>query len=164
MLVDAQAIYEKSMTFLSYILGKQNMIWGVGQLESELSVSSEQAVIDNEMISAFLKIQEGVKVTKETMALDVIREVVGEDVGVANRFLEHEHTLARYKDEMFFPELSNRRTREDWMREGGKSLEEKAKEKCQEILKADEKTYVTEEQRRELLNIEKQYTDMLIGR
>lgn len=164
MLVDAQAIYEKSMTYLSYILGKQNMIWGVGQLESELSVSNEQAVIDDEMISAFLKIQGGVKVTKETMALDVIKDVVLKDVGVANRFLEHEHTLIHYKEEMFFPELSNRKTREDWMKEGGKSLGKKAKEKCQEILKSDEKIYVTEKQQNELLKIEQKYTDMLTGK
>lgn len=161
MLVDSQAIYEKCMTFLSFIFGKQNMIWGVGQLESELSVSKEQAVIDDEMISSFLYIQEGVKVTKETMALDVIKDVVPKDVGVANRFLEHEHTLTHYKEEMFFPGLTNRRTREDWMKEGGKSLEEKAKERCQEILRSDAKTYVTEKQKEELLRIEKKYTDML---
>ncbi len=161
MLVDSQAIYEKCMTFLSFIFGKQNMIWGVGQLESELSVSKEQAVIDDEMISSFLYIQEGVKVTKETMALDVIKDVVPKDVGVANRFLEHEHTLTHYKEEMFFPGLTNRRTREDWMKEGGKSLEEKAKERCQEILRSEAKTYVTEKQKEELLRIEKKYTDML---
>ncbi|MBA7643100.1 hypothetical protein ES703_50811 [subsurface metagenome] len=64
---------------------------------------------------------------------------------------------------LFFPHLSNRKTREDWLALGGKTLEDRAKERCKEILKAKKRIYITEKQKQELLKIEKKYTNMLVG-
>jgi len=163
MLVDSQSIYERTMMMLLFILAKINMVWGVGQLESEISVSLEQAVIDDEIIGPLKRIQRGIKIDDETLALEVIKEV-GFSLLSGKNYLDHEHTAKHFKEEMFFPKLSNRKSCEDWIKEGGKSLEEKAKEKCQEILKADEKIYLTEKQKQELLKIEKKYIDILTGK
>jgi len=162
-MVDAQSIYERTIMMLLYSLVKINgMVWGVGNIESETAVSLEQAVIDNEIIGSVRRIQRGIEVNDETLALEVIKEV-GFPLLSGKNYLEHEHTRRHFKQEMFFPELSNRKGYEGWIREGGKSLEEKAKEKCQRILNAEKKSYITEKQKQELLNIEEKYTRMLVS-
>ena len=44
---DQQASLEKVLTGLSQMLGGANVIWGVGQLESQKALSPVQAVIDD---------------------------------------------------------------------------------------------------------------------
>ena len=161
MLVDSQSIYERTMMLLLFTLAKVNMVWGVGQLESEISVSPEQAVIDDEIIGSLRRIQRGIEIDDETMALEVIKEV-GFPLLSGKSYLTHEHTAKHFKEEMFFPKLSNRKTREDWLALGGKSLEHKAKERCEDILKAEKKMCITEKQKEEMLRIEKKFIGMLV--
>jgi trimethylamine--corrinoid protein Co-methyltransferase len=163
MLVDSQSIYERTMMMLLFILARINMVWGIGQLESEISVSLEQAVIDDEIIGPLKRIQRGIEIDDETLALEVIKEV-GFPLLSGKNYLEHEHTTKHFKEEMFFPKLSNRKTREDWLALGGKTLEDQAKRRCKEILRAEKKIYITEKQKQELLKIEKKYTNILTGK
>ncbi len=97
---DGQAAIEKMFGFQSHMESGVNCIWGVGQLESELAISPEQAVIDNEMIAYALRYRRSFETTPDALALEVTRAV-----GIAGSFLDQEHTAAHCRSEFFMPEL-----------------------------------------------------------
>ena len=72
---DAQAGLEKMAGFLSHLQSGVSSIWSVGQLESELTFSPAQAVIDNEMIGYARRYLRGIDTSDESLALSAIREV-----------------------------------------------------------------------------------------
>jgi trimethylamine--corrinoid protein Co-methyltransferase len=69
-----------------------------------------------------------VKVTEETLALDVIEEVEPE-----GNYLKTEHTRKHYK-ERWYPNLFERDTYDSWHGKGGKTLCERAGEMASLIL------------------------------
>jgi trimethylamine--corrinoid protein Co-methyltransferase len=71
----------------------------------------------------------GISITDDTLAVDVIREV-----GHGGNFLQHEHTMRHFRQELFFPNLFRRQTIDQWVRSGGKMSHEVAHERVQEIL------------------------------
>ena len=154
MSVDGQSAYEKTMNGLMHILCGTNIIWGVGQLESQMTMSLEQVVIDNDIIGQLKRIKRGFEVNDETIAMDVIKEV-----GLSGDFLSHEHTLSKYKDEFVFPDLIFRGKRDNWDKEGMKDLNERAEDKVKKILKENKKEYVTPKQKQELEKIQKTWLE-----
>jgi len=137
-----QAALEKMFGFQTHIAGGVNCIWGVGQLESELSISPEQAVIDNEMIAFAKRFRRGFEVTPETLAVDVTRAT-----GISGCFLDQEHTRAHYRSELHMPQLLFRGRRgagED------RSMDRRAEAAADELLDAPVENGLTEEQLRAL--------------
>ena len=64
------------------------MIYGLGMLEMGITFDLAQLVLDNEMAGMVKHAVNGIPVTDETLAVDVIR-----DVGILNDFLGHEDTF-----------------------------------------------------------------------
>jgi trimethylamine--corrinoid protein Co-methyltransferase len=62
------------------------------------------------------------------LALDVI-----EEVGPEGNYLKTEHTRKHYK-ERWYPNLFERRTYDSWLKDGGKTLAERASDKVHRIL------------------------------
>jgi trimethylamine--corrinoid protein Co-methyltransferase len=110
---DGQAAAEKMFGFHSHIESGVNCIWGVGQLESELAISPEQAVIDNELISFALRYRRGFSTGPDALAVEVTRAV-----GIAGSFLDQAHTAAHCRSEFFMPDVLFRGRRGT---EGGRS-------------------------------------------
>jgi len=79
---DSQAALEKAIGYFTHSQNGVNLIWGIGQLESELTVSPAQAVIDNEIIGYTERVLRGFRTNDETLAVDIVR-----DVGIAGDFL-----------------------------------------------------------------------------
>jgi trimethylamine--corrinoid protein Co-methyltransferase len=129
MCCDSQAALEKSLGFLTHIQSGVSLIWGVGQLESEMTLSPAQAVIDNEILAYVRRFQRGVDVTEETLAVDVTR-----DVGISGDYLSEEHTRRHFRTEFFEPSILLRETRSAWESRGSKSLHEVAEAKADEII------------------------------
>ncbi len=117
MLPDQQAAMEKSLGFASHIDAGVSLIWAAGQLESELTLSPAQAVIDNEIIGYVRRLNRGVEVNRDTLALDLIREV-----GISGSFLETDHTFENFRSELWEPRLSCRIKRQNWREAGGLDL------------------------------------------
>jgi trimethylamine--corrinoid protein Co-methyltransferase len=97
---DGQSALEKMFGFQTHMESGVNCIWGVGQLESELAISPEQAVIDNEMIGYALRYRRGFATGPDALAVDVTR-----GAGIAGSFLDQEHTAAHCRSEFFMPDL-----------------------------------------------------------
>jgi len=155
LVMDSQNSYEKMITGLLHTLGNVNIIWGIGQMESQLSISAEQAVIDNEIAGSILRAKEGIKVNEDTLALNLIKKM-----GFRSEYLTSEHTMKYYKEELSYPEMPNRDRRADWVKGGSKSLEEKTREKVREIIKkSNSKKYLTGSQREKLKKIEKKWLE-----
>ncbi|MBW2120986.1 MAG: trimethylamine methyltransferase family protein [Deltaproteobacteria bacterium] len=127
---DCQAGYEKALQALLIALGGGNYIHdAAGLLESCLTSSYEQYVIDNEILGMVARVLSGIEVSRETLAVDVI-----EKVGPRGNFLGEMHTLRSISREHFIPKISNRQIREDWEKEGKKTVMEVAREKACQIL------------------------------
>ncbi|MDH5268280.1 MAG: trimethylamine methyltransferase family protein, partial [Candidatus Bathyarchaeota archaeon] len=90
----------------------------------------EQAVIDNEICGMVSRALRGIKISNETLAIDVI-----ERVGPGGQFLDQRHTLEYLKKEHYLPTIINRQKRERWEKAGSKDLREIAREEAKRILK-----------------------------
>lgn len=156
MLPDEQAAFEKSIGYQSHLASGVSLIWGVGQLESELTVSPAQAVIDNEILSYLDRLRRGVEVDPQALALDVIR-----DVGIAGSFLEHEHTHEHYREELFQPSLLCRLRRSKWQERGAKCLSEAAEDRADDLIGGDSQPCLPQAQSDALRRVEERFLQNL---
>lgn len=147
---DQQASMEKVLTGFAHVLGGVNVIWGLGQLQSEKALSPVQLVMDQEVAAALDRYWRGFQVTDETLAFDVVRDVVerGEE------FLSHDHTLRHFRDELLESRLLARTRWELWEAAGAKTLAERAADRVAEILAAPPVERLTATERRDILAIE----------
>jgi len=152
MCVDSQAALEKSLGFLTHQQAGVDLIWGVGQLESELTFSPGQAVIDNEILGYTARLLRGVEVSDETLAVGVTREV-----GIAGDFLGAEHTLGNFRSELWEPGILCRVKRDAWRAAGGRTLADLAEEKADELIAAARQPTLPEDQAEELRKMEREF-------
>jgi trimethylamine--corrinoid protein Co-methyltransferase len=105
-----------------------NVIYGMGMIEAGLVFDYAQLVLDNEFASMIRKVVEGVHVSKEALALDVIAELAP-----AKDFLSHEHTY-RHMRSQSRPRLLDRRLREQWEEDGSRDVYESAWKEAHRLL------------------------------
>ncbi len=110
---DLQAGHEKTLTYLLPMLAGANIIYGSGMLELGMTFSYGQYVADNEMVRMLRRVLEGVPVSDESMAVDVISTV-----GAGGHFLAEDHTMDRMKTAHVLPKLIDRNRRDEWIRDG----------------------------------------------
>ncbi len=144
---DEQAGMEKGFQFLTHLSAGVSVIWGVGQLESEKTISLAQMVIDDEIISFCQRYLRGFQVTRDTLCLDLIKQV-----GIAGNFLDTDHTLSTWRDHLFLPSLFNRRPREMCPH----PLHQAARQKAFDLLSGDAAPILTDDKRMELEQIEEE--------
>ncbi len=145
---DEQAAMEKMFAIHTHLASGVSSIWGIGQLESEMTICPAQAVIDNEMIGYARRYRRGVEFNDETLALDVTREV-----GPTGSFLDHSHTLEHFRQELFVPQLLFRKRRSAWTEEGCRRLEDRAEEIADQLIERPVQNGLSEDQARELQRI-----------
>jgi trimethylamine--corrinoid protein Co-methyltransferase len=126
---DGQATFEAGLlTYMSTVAGS-NLNHDVGYLDFGLTGSLDMVVIMDEVIDQLRRIQEGIPVNEETLALGTIAE--GARKG---EFLTHTHTLKHLRSTQWRPKLMNRMGYDQWVREGAKSLLEGARERLTGII------------------------------
>jgi trimethylamine--corrinoid protein Co-methyltransferase len=146
---DIQAGFEKAMTLMMAALAGINFIFNAaGTLESTLTASFEQAVIDNEICGMMSRALRGIAISDETLAIDVI-----ESVGPGGQFLDQRQTLEHLKKEHYIPTIVNRQKREKWERTGSKDLREVAREEAKRILKEHQPDPLEQDVEQELKKI-----------
>jgi trimethylamine--corrinoid protein Co-methyltransferase len=105
-----------------------NLIHDVGYVESGLTTSYEMLVGMNEVAGLAKRFMQGIDVTADTMALDLI-----DKVGPGGHFLTEEHTYYHFR-ENWVPKLFDRTTRADWEDRGGLTLGDRASTEVRRIL------------------------------
>jgi len=132
-ILDEQVGYEKSFTWLLSVLAGASAVSGMGALESGLAASPTQLVIDNEILGMIRRVNEGIMVDDERLAVDLINEV-----GIGGHYVSKMHTLQLYKSEQYMPKISYRYPREVWERDGAKNIIKRAQENAQSLLDTHE--------------------------
>ena len=156
--LDAQSGHEFTLTAIIPALAGANLIYGVGMLDSALTWDYASAYLQNEFIDMVLKVVNGIQITDETMAMDVIR-----DVGPAGEFITHEHTYNNFK-KLSSPELMNRANRENWEAERSPDIAELAFEKSLDIIQNYKPEPRSEKVQKELDSIYAEYEQIVAER
>ena len=126
--LDEQAGLEAALTLLLASLSGEQMIHDVGYMENGLTASLQQLVICDELIDWVRYYLRGLEINEDTLALDVIHEV-----GPDGQFMKMEHTARHCRDD-WYPELFDRNGYDRWAEEGGLTLQDRARERVDEIL------------------------------
>jgi len=127
---DAQAGYESAISALAVALAGANFIHdAAGNLEFCMTISFEKAVIDNDILGMVMRMLQGIKVDKETLAEDLITKI-----GPAGNFLAEKHTVRHMRKELYFPTIADRKLRNEWEEMGSKDTRARAREKVEDIL------------------------------
>ncbi|MEW6752328.1 MAG: trimethylamine methyltransferase family protein [Candidatus Latescibacterota bacterium] len=142
---DAQAGLEKMLGFHAHTESGVSAVWGVGQLESELTFAPAQAVIDDEMIAYVRRHARGFGTGPDQLAVEVTRRV-----GPAGSFLADEHTLAHFREEAFLPRLLFRGRRAVADGGGLRDLGQRAEDVADELAGRPTGSHLSEAQSREL--------------
>jgi trimethylamine--corrinoid protein Co-methyltransferase len=137
--VDPQAAYENMMNALIAALAGADVIHdGVyGILEAGVTASYEMFAISHDICSAIKRVAEGFRVTKETLAVDII-EAIGHGKNHLTSDEGLEFTQKHVREEQWHPLLTDRSSRPDWEARGSKDMVQRAHEKIKEILDTHE--------------------------
>jgi len=124
---DAQSAYEKMMTaLLPALAGADCLSLFGGILDFGLSASFEQLLIDNEMAGQILRLRKPFEVTVDALAEELIFAT-----SHGGHFLDAEHTLRHYREELSLPSLADRLGYEEWRRNGALDMPQRASRKLE---------------------------------
>ena len=126
---DIQCGFERVRSMMLAAMAGANYITCVGTLESTLAGGHELAVIDNDLIGMVKRSLNGIEITDETLALDVIKQV-----GPGGSYIMESHTFDHFRDEVYISDIVNQQTREAWLENGQKGILENAREEARKIL------------------------------
>jgi trimethylamine--corrinoid protein Co-methyltransferase len=90
-------------------------------------------VMSNEAISMAKRILNGITVTPETLAVDVI-----ERVGPGGHYLTQEHTRQHFRRELWLPQLMDRQLRRSWEAGGCTTMAQRVRAQVLNILEHHE--------------------------
>ena len=127
-LADEQAVNEAATYIMMSGWMGTNLVHDLGYLEFGLTYSFDLLVLCDEFIGQVRRMMEGIRVDKEYLAVDCIKRV-----GPGGHFLGDDHTLDHFR-ENWQPDLTDRKTYEDWKDQGAKRMGQLAKEKIRKII------------------------------
>jgi trimethylamine--corrinoid protein Co-methyltransferase len=146
--LDEQAVAEAYQSLYHSALFGANLIHDVGYIDNGNTSSLELLTMCDDFIGKTRRFLRSFVVSQETLALDVI-----EEVGPGGNFLDHPQTVARFKEEIWMPELIDRQDHDAWAAGGRKTLKERANQKVRWILENHEPEGLPDEVTRALHGI-----------
>ncbi len=160
-LPDAQAGYERMMQAGPMSLAGVNFIHlAFGMMDQLLTSSYEQAVIDNEILTAAFRMAQGIEVTPESIALDQIRAA-----GPGGQFLQADYTLDNFRCLQWQPALTSRLIWEEWQRtHAGKDMRQRANDAARRILADHHPRPLSEAQEAELDRMARSFQKQAMAR
>ena len=130
--LDAQAAVESTMSlWTTYLAGCDLVLHSAGWIEGGLTASWEKFAIDVEVLRMMNRVSDGLAVDEEQLAFDTIAEV-----GPGGLFLAHEHTLARFRTDVFMSPLFRSQAYPNWVKLGSPEADEVATGQWQALLES----------------------------
>jgi trimethylamine--corrinoid protein Co-methyltransferase len=149
--LDAKFAYEKFANALMPALAGADILSGAGTMDSGMTATLTGAVLDNEIISLIHHILRSYDVNEETLAFDVMKNVILSD----DIFLSQLHTINHLRDgTIWFPEINDRVMQSDYDTKA--DLASLAREQVLALLKAPEEERLSESVCRNLAEIMEQ--------
>jgi len=128
--VDAQAAYESALSNMLVMMSGANYIHdSAGLMDFDLTVAYEKMVIDDEIIGMVRRVMDGVPVTDETLAVDLICSR-----GPGKGYMAEEHTVGHMREGRYQPTVADRRPREEWAPGGSPTASERARGRALELI------------------------------
>jgi trimethylamine--corrinoid protein Co-methyltransferase len=128
-LEDLQAGLERTSTLLPAVLAGVNFITCGGTLDGTMLESDALLMLDDELCGAALRMARGIEVDEGTLALDLIQQI-----GFSGNYLAENHTVRRFRQEHFIPDLLPREPFAAWAEAGSRSALDHAKDRVRQIL------------------------------
>ena len=130
--LDAQAGAETFGSALLAALAGVNSVSGPGMLDYVLVFSLEKLLFDNEMCGQALHFVRELRPLADLPAVDLVQQVLEEQ-----HLLTAEHTLTHWPQELYLTSPTTDRTnRENWIKQGSKTLKQRANEEVEQRLAA----------------------------
>jgi trimethylamine--corrinoid protein Co-methyltransferase len=127
---DQQAGYEKALTAIMPALAGANFIHeAAGQLDSGMTISYAQYVVDNDIMGSVMRAVRGIEVDESTLATEVIARV-----GPGGNYLAQKQTVKKMRTEFFYPQAATRVNFDGWKKAGSKDTWTMAEEVARDIL------------------------------
>ena len=126
---DYQCAMEKVMAVTVQALAGSSIVNFLGGVYDELVISPVVAVMDNDVAHMVGRLLDGVRVDRESLAVDTI-----EDVGpVPGHYLDRAHTRDTWRKEQLIPDLPYLLPYGDWLKGGKKDILALTREKYEHI-------------------------------
>jgi trimethylamine--corrinoid protein Co-methyltransferase len=128
---DAQAGLESGVTLSMGMAAGADIFGHMGISGVDQAASLDMLVLQNEVISYAQSVNRQMTVDADTLALDLI-----DQVGPKGTFVDQEHTVMHFREELWFPELLDRSYYGAWQDDGFASMETRCRLRKEEILAA----------------------------
>jgi trimethylamine--corrinoid protein Co-methyltransferase len=126
---DEQAAFESGLEVYIATMAGSNLNHDVGYLDFGRTGSLEMIVVLDEIIDQVRRMNAGIPVNQELLAVDAVR-----DVGADSNFLTHPHTLKHMRATQWRPKLISRAGFEKWQAAGETTLMDRARARLKQIL------------------------------
>ncbi|MGQ9515347.1 MAG: trimethylamine methyltransferase family protein [Thermoproteota archaeon] len=127
---DFQAGFEKALGSCLAIAAGAEDIGAQGIVGADQGCSFEQLVIDDEWMRMISRFFQGIDVSPETLAVDLIKKV-----GAGGNFIQEIRTLRHIRKELWLPRIFKRERWDSWLSKGAKDSMARARERVREILR-----------------------------
>ena len=136
--VDAQAVYESSMSLWGAVMGGANLVnHAAGWLEGGLTASFEKMVIDAEMLQMIAEYLRPIEINEDQLAVDAIIAV-----GPGGHFFASPHTMERYQTAFYSPMVSDWRNYETWAEAGSVDATTRANQIWKQLVREYEQPFL----------------------
>ena len=128
---DAQAGLEAGATLMLGAAAGADIFGHLGIAGVDQASSLDMLVLQNEIISYVEAAMRQIEVSDDTLALDEIIEV-----GPGGTFIDRPFTAEHFRRELWFPRLLDRDYYQTWLDAGAASLEDRCRERKEQILRS----------------------------
>jgi trimethylamine--corrinoid protein Co-methyltransferase len=129
--LDEQAGLEKGINATFAALYGGNIVAGAGFIETIMTGSFEQLVIDDDLAGMMLRARRGIEFDDDRLASRLIQEI-----GPGGNYLTDPHTLRYMRTEIFIPTVLNRQNRHNWTLAGEQDLVQSARQRAKDLIAA----------------------------
>lgn len=126
--VDQQAAVEATASIVATLLSGANLVHDVGYIDSGLTSAFEMIVLSDTAIAMARAMFKDIEISDETLALDLI-----DSVGHYGNYLGEVHTRRHFR-EVWYPELMDRQTYQNWDAGGRASMGDRLTARVRSIL------------------------------
>ncbi|OPZ85434.1 MAG: Trimethylamine methyltransferase (MTTB) [bacterium ADurb.Bin429] len=128
---DAQAGLESGITLMLGAAAGADIFGHMGIAGVDQATSLDMLVMQCEVISYVESVMREFTVSDETLGLPVV-----EEVGPGGNFINHDHTAAHFRGELWFPTLLDRHYYDQWRNTGARDLEARCVARKAQLLHA----------------------------